>query len=726
MAKNLIKAGFDVTIYDLDKTKAENLIEMGAKWSDSLSQGVSIADIVISSLPGPPQVAEVLLGENGIIASARPETIVIETSTSSVELAQQIYSEAQNKKVRFLEAPLTNAVDGAALGELAIFVGGDKDCFDDSQIVFDVIASDVIYVGKPGNGSITKLVTNLLWFVNAAAIGEGLMIGAKAEIPLETVWKAIKNSAGNSWVAEHDVPSIFAGHYDPSFSLGLCCKDLGLVNEIAKEQGFELPMGSLAQKLFEQAKSKYGAEAPELSVVKILEESEGILLRPTEVETQKIEVQKQSELMNEAHKHMPQGVAENYRYWGDERTVFVDNAKGCKFTDCEGKSYVDFRLGYGPIILGYGDVRVDNAVINQISRGGTLTGFSTALDTEVVKQIKAMCPHIEKMRFANSGTEAVMGAVRTARGYTKRNRIAIVEGGFHGLYDEMMWKSEVENWDPKGSTPPSVIPFGGGIPNQTRGLTDLLPLNNFEALENLFKTHGTELACIVLEPIIGNCGSISSSKEWLKKLKDLCVSHGTLLIMDEVKTGFRVAKGGAQELYGINADLTTYAKAMGNGYPVAAFGGRADVMDVIGSHAGGVVHGGTYTANLIGLAAAHKTLDILENTNALQTVDSVGLEIQKVLGKVFSSFGIEHTFAGPPSMFGIHFSSIVPTNYRDWRVTDSALYEAFAWNLIDGGVMLEPDSREPWFICESHRNLDLSWLFEVAQKAMKKALEAKS
>jgi len=149
---------------------------------------------------------------------------------------------------------------------------------------------------------------------------------------------------------------------------------------------------------------------------------------------------KQQQLMTEAHLHMPQGVAENYRYWGDDRTVFIQNASGCRLTDSDGKTYVDFRLGYGPIILGYRDARVDDAVIRQIKQTGTLTGFATALDTEVVKQIKAMCPQIDKMRFANSGTEAVMGAVRTARGFTKRERIVLVEGSFHGLYDELMWK----------------------------------------------------------------------------------------------------------------------------------------------------------------------------------------------------------------------------------------------------------------------------------------------
>ena len=429
----------------------------------------------------------------------------------------------------------------------------------------------------------------------------------------------------------------------------------------------------------------------------------------------------QTRLLKIAHSHMPQGVAENYRYWGEDRTLFIKSAQGCELTDCDGKTYVDFRLGYGPIILGYRDSRVDQAVIDQILNVGTLSGFSTPLDITVVEQVKALCPNIEKMRFANSGTEAVMGAVRTARGFTKRKHIAIVEGSFHGLYDEMMWKSDLENWDPHGDSQPAIIPFGAGVPAKTRDHVTLIRLNDFEVLEQLFRTQKEDLAAVLLEPIIGNAGSISATQEWLQHLRDLCTRNGTMLIIDEVKTGFRVAAGGAQQLYGIYADLTTYAKAMGNGYPVAAFGGRAEVMDSVGSFKGGVVHGGTYTANLVALSAASATLDILARTDALRTIDVTGERITAILERVFTQAGIEHCFAGPPAMIGIHFSKTVPTNYRDWRVTDSELYAKFAWKLIEHGLMLEPDSREPWFVCEAHSKMDFGWLEDVATRAMREA-----
>jgi glutamate-1-semialdehyde 2,1-aminomutase len=429
-------------------------------------------------------------------------------------------------------------------------------------------------------------------------------------------------------------------------------------------------------------------------------------------------------MLKRAHQNMPMGVADSYRYWGEDNTVFLSSMKGCTITDCDEQTFTDFRLAYGPIILGYRDERIDSEVINAITNVGTISGFSTGLDSDVVELIKSMCPNIEKMRFSNSGTEAVIGAVRTARGFTKRNKIVVVEGGFHGLHDEVMWKSDVDNWDVNNEKDPAIIPFGGGIPSSTREHQVSVPLNNFDAIDAVFAAHGNNIAAILIEPIMGNCGSIASTQEYMQKLRDVCDANGSLLIMDEVKTGFRVAKGGAQELYGIYADLTTYAKAMGNGYPVAAFGGTAKVMDTISFAKDGVTHGGTYTANMVALSAAKATLTVLKNTDALVIINRVGKEIQQVLSRVFTKFGIEHCFAGPDSMFGVHFGSSVPQNYRDWKQTNSDLYTEFAMNLITNGVMLEPDSREPWFICEAHQTMDMSWLEAMAEKSMAAAISA--
>ena len=280
MAANLVRAGYDVTVFDAVAAKTDNLVALGATLASSVAQAVAHADVVMASLPGPPQVSQVMLGADGVLAHVRSGTTVIDTSTSSVELVESLVQTAGERGVHFLEAPVTNAVDMAALGRLSIFVGGDKDCYDKHLPIFNVIGEKIFHCGKPGNAATVKLLTNLLWFVGAATIGEALMLGAKAGVPLNVVQEAITSSAGDSWVARHDIPSIFAGHYDPSFSLALCCKDLGLVNQIAQSQGYSLTMGAHAQTLFEEARARYGDDAAELHVVKLLEERVGMLLRP--------------------------------------------------------------------------------------------------------------------------------------------------------------------------------------------------------------------------------------------------------------------------------------------------------------------------------------------------------------------------------------------------------------------------------------------------------------
>lgn len=283
MAMNLVKAGYSVNVFDIDPAKTSHLQQAGAHVASSLRAAVTDVDVVMVSLPGPTQVAQVMLGDEGMLNMLGQGTTVIDTTTSSVALIQQLVALAEKNGVHYLEAPVTNAVDFAALGRLSIFVGGSLTAFETHKPIFEVIGEKIFHVGKAGNGATVKLLTNLLWFVSAATIGEALMLGAKADIPLNTVWEAIKSSAGNSWVAEHDVPSIFAGHYDPSFSLALCCKDLGLINDIAQSQGYQLPMGSHVLALFEKAQAVYGPQAAELHVVKLLEDQVGHYLRPEPV-----------------------------------------------------------------------------------------------------------------------------------------------------------------------------------------------------------------------------------------------------------------------------------------------------------------------------------------------------------------------------------------------------------------------------------------------------------
>jgi 3-hydroxyisobutyrate dehydrogenase-like beta-hydroxyacid dehydrogenase len=280
MAANLLRAGYELHVHDMDRSKAQSLLDAGAHWADTLAQGVAQADVIIASLPGPPQVQAVMLSDDGVFAHLRAGQVVIDTSTSSVPLARELDAKAQARGAHYLESPITNAVDGAASGRLSIFIAGQREVYEASLPIYKTLGTKLFFVGAAGNAATVKLLTNLLWFVSAATIGEALMLGAKAGVDLNTVWEAIKASAGDSWVVQHDVPSIFAGHYDPSFSLALCCKDLQLVNEIAREQGYELTMGRFAQQVFEQARQTYGADAAELHVARLLEDRVGLLLRP--------------------------------------------------------------------------------------------------------------------------------------------------------------------------------------------------------------------------------------------------------------------------------------------------------------------------------------------------------------------------------------------------------------------------------------------------------------
>ena len=317
---------------------------------------------------------------------------------------------------------------------------------------------------------------------------------------------------------------------------------------------------------------------------------------------------------------LPLGVTSNFRYWGEDRTIYVKNAKGGRLWDLDGNEYIDYRMGYGPGILGYGDPRVDEAARRGQEVGGVFA-LSTEREYEVAKRISSMVPAAELVRFSNSGTEAVMAALRLARAYTGKDSHVIVEGGYHGIFDSVLWYADVEEWDRKSTRLP-VEPECEGIPRVLKKLTHFTPLNDANFLEDLLKKHGDDIGAFMIEPIMGNCCSITATAEYIRDARSLCDRYNVVMIVDEVKTGFRVAKGGVQELMGFKADLCTFAKAMGNGYPISALAGREDIMRLIGDK---VIHGGTYTCHSVALAAAEKTLEILDETDALETINSAKL-----------------------------------------------------------------------------------------------------
>jgi glutamate-1-semialdehyde 2,1-aminomutase len=410
-------------------------------------------------------------------------------------------------------------------------------------------------------------------------------------------------------------------------------------------------------------------------------------------------LQKSNAQFARAAQRLPLGVSSTFRYWGDDRTIYVDHGKGGRTWDIDGNAYVDYRLGYGPAILGYADDRVDAAARKGMEVGGVFA-LSTERELIVADRIAKMVPAAELVRFSNSGTEAVMGALRLARAYTGRESYLLVEGGYHGLFDAAMWQSDVEGWEAGSNRDPQVIPYGKGIPPTVKKLAHLVPMNDMQRLEDTFRRHGDQLAAMLIEPIQGNCCGIAARAEYVHLARRLCDQYGVLLIIDEVKTGFRVGKGGIQGILGVKPDITTFAKAVANGYPIAVIAGREEVMRTF--RYGGASHGGTYTAHSVSLAAAEECLRILDETPALETIAAYGQRLMDGISVILTARGIVHSYTGHPSMFGLFFAETPPDNYRDWKTSDYSFYDRMAYFLHDLGIIVEPDSREPWFICEAH------------------------
>jgi glutamate-1-semialdehyde 2,1-aminomutase len=396
---------------------------------------------------------------------------------------------------------------------------------------------------------------------------------------------------------------------------------------------------------------------------------------------------------------MPLGVSSNYRYWGPTESPVVAHAEGCHYWDMDGNRYIDYRLGFGPVILGHAHPLVSERVAEAL-RKGTIFAALTELETKVAERMTRMCPGVDLVRFANSGAEATMHALRIARGYTGREKILKFEGQYHGMYDYVLWSTASANPAALGSRrDPIKYQQSSGIPAAIRDLILVAPYNEFELLEGLLKREGQHTAAIIVEPILGNSSSIGPKEGWLQFLRQKCDEYGIVLIFDEVKTGFRIAPGGAQEYFGVQADLVTYAKAIANGFPLAAIGGKREIMEVVGR---GVSQGGTYCANAVGAAAADATLELLEDGLILKAIDAQGNKLKAGISKILTEAGIVHHVKGPGAMFGILFMEEEPWEFRDVRKHNGELYEAIATELVARGVIPDPDAREPWFLCAAH------------------------
>jgi glutamate-1-semialdehyde 2,1-aminomutase len=431
----------------------------------------------------------------------------------------------------------------------------------------------------------------------------------------------------------------------------------------------------------------------------------------------------QTAIYQRARGTMPGGTDSNFRAWGDD-TVYVDRGKGGMVWDIDGNEYIDLRLGYGPVILGHADERVDDYVNERMRKG---VSFSLTSEDEVVAMelVKELTGWVDKVRMTVSGTEATMHAMRVARAYTGRDKIVKFEGQYHGVHDYALISVSPDDMSELGDADAPVrLAWGRGIPDAVADTIIPARYNHIERLRQLFEERGEEIAAIIVEPVLGNAQAILPKPGFHQAMRALTEEFGILLIFDEVKTGFRFARGGAAEFFGVRPDLATYAKAMGNGYPAAAFGGREEVMSVLPDK---VSHGGTYAGNRVAAAAAVKTLTIIKETNALETIHETGRRLQAGLRNVLDPKGVPYVFTGHPCMFGIMFTDTEPSEYRDWANTDHELYDAIAVGMHARGAMPEPDSREPWFLCEAHAAGDtIDRVISIFSDSLDAALDARA
>ena len=420
-------------------------------------------------------------------------------------------------------------------------------------------------------------------------------------------------------------------------------------------------------------------------------------------------------MQTRAMKSIPLGVNSNFRYWGDGITPYLARAKGAYLWDVDGNRYIDYRLAFGPIILGHSYDAVNEKVHAEIDQA-VLCAMTCELELEVAEMMIEMCPCVEMVRLACSGTEATMHALRIARSFTGREKIIKFEGMYHGFQDYTLFSTYAPAETYGNINNPIPIPSSSGIPKTLNDLIITTPFNNFEVLDKILRSFGDEVAAIIVEPCMGNCASIEPIPGFLEFIRNKCTEYGIVFILDEVKTGFRIARGGAQEYYNLVPDMATYAKALGNGFPIAAFGGKKEIMSVIGQ---GVAQGGTYNNNKPGVAAAYATLKLLKEQPVLEDIEKRGKKLMQGLKDIFSLACIPASVHGYPAMLAFSVGTEKVINQRDWQATERDYYLRLVDYAIERGVMPDHDPREPWFLCYSHSDKDIEETLNIMSDAVK-------
>jgi glutamate-1-semialdehyde 2,1-aminomutase len=423
--------------------------------------------------------------------------------------------------------------------------------------------------------------------------------------------------------------------------------------------------------------------------------------------------QRSSQLFAEAEKVIPGGVNSPVRAFKavGGTPIFIKSAKGAYLYDEDGNKLIDYINSWGPMILGHAYEPVVQAIIEK-AKLGTSFGMPTELETQIARQALSMVPNVDKIRFVNSGTEACMSAIRLARGFTQKDKIIKFAGCYHGHSDSFLIQA--------GS---GAITFGSpnspGVTLGTAKDTLLANYNDLENVKNVIEANKNEIAAIIVEPVAGNMGCVPPQKGFLEGLRKLCDENSILLIFDEVMTGFRLAKGGVQELYNVRADIVTYGKVIGGGLPVGAFAARNEIMNYL-APLGPVYQAGTLSGNPLAMAAGLAMLQALNNEEAIfDRLEQKTSYLEKGIAKVLTKNNIEHTINRVGSMISIHFDSRPVVDFESAKNGDNETFKKFFHGLLQEGIYIAPSAYESWFITDALTYEDLDFTINAIDRVSK-------
>jgi glutamate-1-semialdehyde 2,1-aminomutase len=394
--------------------------------------------------------------------------------------------------------------------------------------------------------------------------------------------------------------------------------------------------------------------------------------------------------------------------------IFFKKGLGSKLWDVDGKEYIDYINSWGPMIVGHAHPQVVKAV-QEVAANSLSFGAPTGLELEIAVLINKLVPSMEQVRLVSSGTEATMSAIRVARGFTGRNKIVKFEGCYHGHSDALLVKAG-SGLLTFGKNNQLGVPSSAGVPAEVAAHTLTLEYNNIQALKDLFAQIGDEIACVIIEPVVGNMNLIVPTQEFLQTLRALCTQHGAVLIFDEVMTGFRVALGGAQALYNIKPDMTTLGKVIGGGLPVGAFGGRKDIMQCL-APIGAVYQAGTLSGNPVAVTAGLETLKLIQAPDFHAKLSAQTKKLVDGLMAVAKEAGVVFSAQSVGGMFGLYFCEKCPTSFNEVMQSDKEAFNKFFHSMLDSGIYLGPSAFEAGFVSAAHTDEDIAVTLQAAKKA---------